>query len=60
MKKKHLILELPKDGGNLNKIISDDQHDLQQVSLSSVVVNGEVRHFVLVLWHDSEYGDHQF
>jgi hypothetical protein len=60
MKKKHTIVELPKDNGNLDKIISDEKHNVQEVSLSSVVVNGEVKHFVLVVWHDEEYGDHQF
>ncbi|HEO70653.1 MAG TPA: hypothetical protein ENN80_05270 [Candidatus Hydrogenedentes bacterium] len=60
MQKKHMILELPAQKADLDRIISDDQHDVRHVSFSSTAAEGAIRHFVLVVWHDEEYGDHQF
>ncbi|MBN1297463.1 hypothetical protein JXA80_11830 [bacterium] len=60
MKKKHMIIKLPDEKVNLDTIISDDKHDVKHVAFSSVVVNGTVEHYVFVLWHDAEYGDHMF
>jgi len=60
MKKKHMIVKLPAENENLDKIISDDKHDIKHVAFSSVVVDGKVEHFALVVWHDAEYGDHMF
>jgi hypothetical protein len=60
MKKKHMIIKLPEEKDNLDKIISDDKHDVKHVAFSSVNVNGKVEHYALVVWHDAEYGDHMF
>ena len=60
MKKKHMLLELPEQGEAFQKIISDEKHDVKNVLMTSATVNGVVKHFVLVVWHDEEYGDHMF
>ena len=59
MQKKHILLELPERGDDFQRIISDEKHDVRQVSLSSIW-DGKIRHFVLIVWHDEEYGDHMF
>ncbi|HPQ42309.1 MAG TPA: hypothetical protein PLV45_18200 [bacterium] len=60
MKKKHMIIKLPQEKENLDRIISDENHEVKYVSFSSVVLDGEVQHYAFVLWHDAEYGDHMF
>jgi len=60
MKLKHMILELPEKDKDLDKVISDQNHDIKHVSFSSLVVDNKIKHFVLVIWHDEEYGDHMF
>lgn len=57
---KHIILDLSTQEEDLDKIISDEKHSIKHMDFSSVVVEGKVKHFVLVIWHDEEYGDHMF
>ncbi len=60
MKTRHVILNLPEQDEIFEKIISDEAHNIQNVNFSSAVVNGEVKHYVLLVWHDFEYGEHAF
>jgi hypothetical protein len=60
MEIKQIILELPERQEDFRKILADEQHEVQHVAFSSVLDGGTVRHFVLVVWHDGEYGDHLF
>jgi len=55
-----MIIKLPQEKENLDRIISDENHEVKYVSFSSVVLDGEVQHYAFVLWHDAEYGDHMF
>lgn len=57
-KQKHVILELPAQKEKLNAMISDQAVDLTNIGFSSVVVDGEVKHFALLIWHDFIYGEH--
>lgn len=57
-KQKHVILELPAQEAKLNAMISDQAVDITNIGFSSVVVDGEVKHFALVIWHDFIYGEH--
>ncbi|MFC1746109.1 hypothetical protein ACFL35_19105 [Candidatus Riflebacteria bacterium] len=60
MKKKHIILELPGQDEDFNKIISDQNHQVIEIAFSSAALDGQIKHFVLVVWHDYEFGDHVF
>ncbi len=60
MKKKHMIVKLPDEKEYLDKIISDDHHEVKHVAFSSIVKDGKIEHYVLIVWHDAEYGDHMF
>jgi hypothetical protein len=60
MKKRHAVVELPKQNKDLDKLISDENHHILHLSFSSAVVEGQLQHYVLVVWHDEEYGDHEF
>ena len=60
MQIKHAVLELPLRKEDFESILADANHEVQHVAFSSVVDQGHVRHFVLVVWHDAEYGDHMF
>lgn len=58
MNKRHAILEMPEQATDFDKIISDERHDVSSINFSSAVVDGAVKHFALVVWHDFEYGEH--
>jgi len=58
MKKKHIVLELPEQKDLFDKILSDENHQILNTAFSSVLVDKNVKHFALVVWHDYEYGDH--
>lgn len=58
MKKRHVILELPVQNQELDKMISDEAKDITNIGFSSTTVDGELKHFVLVVWHDFIYGEH--
>ena len=60
MKKRHTILELPNQDEEFDKIISDINHQVTNVEFSSLKDGEKTRHYVLVVWHDYEYGDHIF
>lgn len=60
MKKKHMILELPAQDADLERILDDPNHDVKWLSFSSAAVDNDVKHFVFIIWHDAEYGDHMF
>ncbi len=60
MKKKHAILSLPDQSADFEKVISDEHHNVTSINFSSTVVDGEVKHFALVVWHDFEYGEHMW
>jgi hypothetical protein len=57
-KQKHVILELPEQAAELDQMISNQAHDITNIGFSSVVVDGTVKHFALVIWHDFIYGEH--
>ncbi|HOX40353.1 MAG TPA: hypothetical protein PL033_20415 [Candidatus Brocadiia bacterium] len=59
-KNKNMILELPREKESLARVMSDTNHDIKHIAFSSVVVKDEVKHYVLIVWNDTEYGDHQF
>lgn len=60
MKNKHAIIELPANKTGFEEILQDESHDIQHVAFSSTHILDEVKHYVLVIWHDHEYGDHLF
>lgn len=60
MQKKHTILELPEQNADFDTIISDDRHDVNSINFSSTTVDGQIKHFALIVWHDFEYGEHLF
>lgn len=60
MKRRHAIFELPKHNEFFDKLISDEQNDVQNINFSSTVVDGEVKHFAMVVWHGFEYGEHMW
>jgi len=60
MDKKHAILELPLQDDDFKKILGDKKHQILNILFSSAAVEGQVKHFVLIIWHDFEYGDHTF
>jgi hypothetical protein len=57
-KQKHVILELPEQAAELDQMISNQAHDITNIGFSSAVVDGTVKHFALVIWHDFIYGEH--
>lgn len=58
MQVRNVVLELPAESKELNDIVQDKDHDIQNMSLSSSVVDGEVKHFVLVVWEDRVKEEH--
>lgn len=60
MNRRHAILSLPEQNADFDKVISDERHDVTSINFSSTVVDGEVKHFALVVWHDFEYGEHMW
>ncbi len=58
MKKRHVILQLPSQEAELNEMISAEAKDITNIGFSSTVVDGEVKHFALIIWHDFIYGEH--
>lgn len=57
-KQRHAILALPEQEDELNQMISDQAKDITNIDLSSTTIDGIVKHFVLVVWHDFIYGEH--
>ncbi len=57
-KQNHAILSLPEQTAELDQMISDQAYDITNISFSSAVVDGTVKHFALVIWHDFIYGEH--
>ncbi|HRU07399.1 MAG TPA: hypothetical protein P5137_16670 [Candidatus Brocadiia bacterium] len=57
---KHAILELPAQAAEFEDILDDENHKMRHVAFSSAVVDGALKHFVLLVWHDSEESDHLF
>lgn len=60
MKIRQTLLELPAGQRVLEEIIADPQHDLKSTALSSVVHDGKVKHFVLVVWNDRGAEHHTY
>lgn len=60
MKKRHAIFQLPSQKEFFDKLISDERNDVTNISFSSAAVDGEVKHFALVVWHGFEYGEHMW
>lgn len=60
MKRRHAIFELPKQNEFFDKLISDEQNEVQSINFSSTVMDGEVKHFAMVVWHGFEYGEHMW
>ncbi|HEY3321155.1 MAG TPA: hypothetical protein VGP72_11865 [Planctomycetota bacterium] len=60
MKIRHVLLELPEKLSVLNEIIADPEHELKSTALSSVVQEGTLRHFVLVIWGDKDPTHHSY
>ncbi len=58
MNKQHAIFELPGQSADFDKVISDESNDVTNINFSSATVEGAVKHFALVVWHDFEYGEH--
>ncbi len=60
MKMRHVIIELPAQNDAFDKIISDERHNVTSINFSSAVVDGALKHFAMIVWHDFEYGEHAF
>jgi hypothetical protein len=58
MKTVHAIYELPEQGEALDEITSDKHHEVISISLSSVAVEGNIKHFALAVWVDKDEGEH--
>jgi hypothetical protein len=55
MNRKHLTLELPADQYRLNELLADPMVTVEDTQFSSTTVDGEVRHYVLIVFRESEY-----
>lgn len=60
MNQKHAIIGLPEQAEDFDKIISDESHNMISINFSSTVVEGDVKHFALLVWQCYEYGEHMF
>ena len=60
MNQRHTIVELPEQDELFDKIVSDPNHQITNISFSSAEVEGAVKHYALLVWHDYEYGDHNY
>jgi len=58
MQTKNTILNLPEQSDALNEITADKQHEVISISLSSAVVEGQVKHFALAVWIDKDTSEH--
>ncbi len=54
----HRIFVLPEEDRLLDQALADGAHQIKHIAFSTTVVDGAVKHHVLVVWHTEEYGDH--
>ena len=50
MKVETKLVELPGEQKVMDEIVGDGDHEVKTVSLSSVVHEGQLKHFALVVW----------
>ena len=62
--KKSKIFEIePEDIGcskEFCQLINNSNIRLEEVEFSSVVMNDKIKHFILAIWHDFEYGEENY
>ena len=54
------IVELPTEQELLKEILADSDHDVKNISLSTVVHEGRLKHFALVVWSDKGKAEHWY
>ena len=57
MDRRHAVFELPRQDGELDRVLANENHNVLHVAYSATAVDGEPRHFAFVVWHDYLYGD---
>lgn len=61
MQVRHMILELPRHDGEFLNIVSNPRAQIMHMSFSTAgFPDNTVRHYVLVVWQEEEYGDNLF
>ena len=55
-----VILELPEHSKAIAEVLSDKHHKLINLSFSSTVLEGQVKHYALVIWEDQEEDTHWY
>jgi hypothetical protein len=62
--KKSRIFEVEPEEVSCSKefcqLINSNRVRLENIQLSSVVLDGKVKHYILAVWHDFEYGEENF
>lgn len=62
--KKSRIFEIEPEEKSCSKefcqLINSTKVRIEDIQFSSVVLDGKIKHFILAVWHDFEYGDENF